>query len=138
MYILFGQWNSYRFWLWFFYRYDFNQVTESFWYCKPRWLNNAKQKQKQKKWDSIGFSEEKTKWFNSYLSNRKFKAPIMHTFSGPGILLCRVLQRPILGPLLFLLCINDMPRVIDCELLLYADDNQFCFSVNIKLRIQNQ
>ena len=28
----------------------------------------------------------------------------------------------ILGPLLFLLHINNMPQVVDCDLFLYADD----------------
>ena len=70
----------------------------------------------------LGFSKEATLWFKSYLSNRKFKVHINKTFSESGNLLCGVPQGSILGPLLFLLYINDMPQVIDCELLLYADD----------------
>ena len=38
----------------------------------------------QKKMEFIGFSEETTKWFKSYLSNRKFKVHIKNTFSEPG------------------------------------------------------
>ena len=37
-----------------------------------------------KKMEFIGFSEETTKWFKSYLSNRKFKVHIKNTFSEPG------------------------------------------------------
>ena len=67
----------------------------------------------------IGFSEETTKWFKSYLSNRKFKFHIKNTSSEPGNLLCGVPQASILGPLLFLLYLNDIPQAADCELLLY-------------------
>ena len=80
-----------------------------------------------KKMEFIGFSEETTKWFKSYLSNRKFKVHIKNTFSEPGNLLCGVPQGSILGPLLFLLYVNDMPQAVDCGLLLYADDNCLIF-----------
>ena len=42
-----------------------------------------------KKMKFIGFSAETTKWFKSYLSNRKFKVQnhIKNTFSEPGNLL---------------------------------------------------
>ena len=75
----------------------------------------------------IGFSEGTTKWFKSYLSNRKFKVHIKNTFSEPANLLCRVPQGSILGSLLFLLYINDMPKAVDCELLLYADETFLIF-----------
>ena len=76
-----------------------------------------------KKMKFIGFSEQKTKWFKSYLLNRKFKVQIKNTFSEPGKLLCEVPQGSILGPLLFLLYINNMPQAVNCELLLYVDDS---------------
>ena len=83
-----------------------------------------------KKMEFVGFSEETKKWFKSYLSNRKFKVHIKNTFSEPGNLPCGVLQGSILGPLLFLLYINDMPQAVDCELLLYADDTCLIFQHN--------
>ena len=69
-------------------------------------------------------------WFKSYLSNRKFKVNLNQTFSEPGDLLCGVPQGSILGPLLFLLYVNDMPQSVNCELLLYADDTCLIFQHN--------
>ena len=69
-------------------------------------------------------------WFKSYLSNRKFKGNLNQTFSEREDLLCGVPQGSILGPLLFLLYINDMPQSVNCELLLYADDTCLIFHHN--------
>ena len=55
-----------------------------------------------KKMEFIGFSEETTKWFKSYLSNRKFEVHIKNTLPKSGSLLCRVPQESILGSLLSL------------------------------------
>ena len=70
----------------------------------------------------FGFSEKVVLWFKSYLSEREFKVNLNGTFSEPGLVTCGVPQGSILGPLLFLLYMNDIPQSVKCELLLYADD----------------
>ena len=80
-----------------------------------------------KKMTFLGFSEETTNWFKSYLTNRKCIVHINNSFSEPGNLLCGVPQGSILGPLLFLLYINGMPQAVTCDLLLYADDTCLVF-----------
>ena len=91
-----------------------------------------------KKMECLGFSKGVTLWFKSYLSNRKFKVNLNQFFSEPGNLLCGVPQGSILGPLLFLLYINDMPQSVNCELLLYADDTCLIFQHNDIKEIENQ
>ena len=61
------------------------------------------------------------------LSSRKFYVNVHDKFSTSADLRCRVPQGSILGPLLFLLYINDMSQAVDCDLFLYADDTCLLF-----------
>ena len=49
---------------------------------------------------------------------------IKNKYSSTAKIECGVLQGSMLGPfLLFLLFINDMKQVVDCDLFLYADES---------------
>ena len=49
-------------------------------------------------------------WFETYLSDRKLLICIDNVFSETGILKYGVLQGSVLGPLIFLLYVNDLPQ----------------------------
>ena len=70
-----------------------------------------------------GFSCQSITWFESYLSNRRFQVNIKNKYSNVANINCGVPQGSILGPLLFLLYVNDMPQAVDCKLFLYAVDS---------------
>ena len=62
------------------------------------------------------------KWFTDYLSDRKQSVSINGTASDLLDVTCGVPQGSILGPLLFLIYINDMPLAVRFLTLLFADD----------------
>ena len=73
------------------------------------------------KMSCLGFAGKTIACYTSYLT-RSFIVNVGKEFSSPGELSCGVPQGSILGPLLFLLYVNDMPQAVNLELLLYADD----------------
>ena len=79
------------------------------------------------KLESIGVNS--VNWFYSYLSNRVQYVSLKGETSEPCTVTCGVPQGSILGPLLFLIYVNDMSVSIseDCKLLLYADDSAILF-----------
>ena len=67
-------------------------------------------------------------WFSNYLSNREQFVCIEGVKSEKNEIICGVPQGSVLGPLLFLLFINDLPNATEFLTLLFADDTTFQLS----------
>ena len=74
------------------------------------------------KLQAIGFNAHCVNWFSTYLSNQCQFVSINGKHSNTLNMSCGVPQGSILGPLLFLIYVNDMSS-ISCDLYLYADDS---------------
>ena len=89
---------------------------------------------------AIKFSESTIKWFKSFLSERIFLVNLENKLSDFEEISCAAPQGSILGPLLFLIYVNDMPQALTLTLLLYADDSCILYQhkdvVQIKKRLK--
>ena len=68
-------------------------------------------------------------WFKDYLTDRKQRVVIRGQCSNWGNIMAGVPQGSVLGPLLFLIYINDLASVVKCNLKMFADDT--CLYVTV-------
>ena len=70
-------------------------------------------------------------WFKSSLDNRTQKCFVNGSLSDSQPLTCDIPQGTILGPLLFILYINDLPNcLVNSHPRMYADDTHLTFASN--------
>ena len=68
-------------------------------------------------------------WFRSYLSDRRQSIEIDKCISETETIVCEVPQGSVLGPLLFLLCINDIHKASkEFTFYLFADDTSLTYA----------
>ena len=75
-----------------------------------------------KKLQSYGITGDLLLWLDDYVSDRKQKVVVNNECSNPNNVKAGVPQGSVLGPLLFLLYINDITDNMDNLARLFADD----------------
>ena len=81
-----------------------------------------------KKFFHYGFRGESHEYLRSYFANRQQCVTLNNLRSGLERIKCGVPQGSILGPLCFNLYINDLPKAVSEDCVLFADDAAFIIS----------
>ena len=84
-----------------------------------------------------GLDQHACEWFQNYLSDRVQCTVVNGVESSPQRIKCGVPQGSNLGPLLFMIYINDLPNCLNnCDVSLYADDTCIYYSSKTPVDIE--
>lgn len=86
---------------------------------------------------AYGFDGNLLDWLSDFLTGRKQRVVLGDVVSDWTDVLSGVPQGSVLGPLLFLLFINDMPGLVECLCKLFADDTKLIKVIRNKLDIRS-
>ena len=73
---------------------------------------------------AFGIKGKLLHWLDNFLTSRTMKVGLRGTFSQLLEVLSGVPQGSVLGPLLFLLYVNEFPSWIKCDMRMFADDTK--------------
>ncbi len=74
------------------------------------------------KLESFGLCDKVVRWMRSYLTGRSYRVQVADVLSQETRIKSGVPQESVIGPLLFLLFVNDLPSFINVIMLLFAND----------------
>jgi len=72
----------------------------------------------------LGITGKLLKWIKNFISERHMRVMLLDTFSKWITVLSGIPQGSVLGPLLFLTFVNELPEWITSSMLMFADDTK--------------
>jgi len=87
-------------------------------------FDSVPHKRLREKLRTFGLNEKLVAWTAEFLKDRKMRVRVNGSFSNWAEVFSGVPQGSVLGPLLFLLFVNDLPNVIKSHIRMFADDTK--------------
>ena len=81
---------------------------------------------------SYGNSGKVFEWIKAFFSNHRQIVNVKWMKSDPGTVLSGIPQGSVLGPILFVIYINDLSQVVKCGTYLFADDTKIFRQITTK------
>ena len=82
------------------------------------------------KLEAYGISGKILEWVRSFLSNRKQHVGVRHARSEWADVISGVPQGSVLGPILFVIYINDLPDIVSSTTKMFADDTKIYHKID--------
>jgi hypothetical protein len=103
---------------------DSNEPVDAIYLDFSKAFDTVPHQRLQTKLRSYGIGENLVKWIGNYLSNRSQRVRINDASSDWIEVTSGVPQGSVLGPILFLIYINDLPDRLTCHCKIFADDTK--------------
>ena len=82
------------------------------------------------KWKAYGITGKVSNWLEAFLSNRRQRVNVNNNHSTWKNVLSGVPQGSVIGPILFVIYINDLPEMVEHTIKLFADDTKLFTKVS--------